>query len=260
MDAAGPHPHEESELNAAPEDQRRLLDLQDLDSRLDRLAHRRRTLPELAEVERLSSRQGELRDLIVEAETLASDLTRAQTKAEVDVDQVRARSARDQERLDSGRVGSPRELESLQHEVVSLARRQSDLEEIVLDVMERLEAATGRADSLNMERGGIEGELSSAEQQRDAALIEIDAETQSLDEQRTALTGGLPADLVTLYEKLRAQHGGVGAAALRQRRCEGCRLELNTVEIAHIRTASPDEVLRCDECRRILVRTAESGL
>lgn len=173
---------------------------------------------------------------------------------------MRARSARDQERLDSGRVGSPRELESLQHEVVSLARRQSDLEEIVLDVMERLEAATARADSLNMERSGIEGELSSAEQQRDAALGEIDAETQSLDERRTRLTGGLPADLVTLYEKLRAQHGGVGAAALRQRRCEGCRLELNTVEIARIRTASPDEVLRCDECRRILVRTAESGL
>ena len=90
----------------------------------------------------------------------------------------------------------------------------------MLDIMERLEAATARADSLNRERGGIEGELS-AEQQRDAALIEIDAETQSLDEQRTALTGGLPADLVTLYEKLRAQHGGVGAAALRQRRCEG---------------------------------------
>ena len=216
MDAAGPHPHEESELNAAPEDQRRLLDLQDLDSRLDWLAHRRRTLPELAEVERLSSRQGELRDLIVEAETLASDLTRAQTKAEVDVDQVRARSARDQERLDSGRAGSPRELESLQHEVESRSP----------PVRPRGNRARhhgtprGRDRSCGLVEQGtrrIEGELS-AEQQRDAALIEIDAETQSLDEQRTALTGGLPADLVTLYEKLRAQQGGVGAAALRQRR------------------------------------------
>lgn len=260
MDAAVIHPHRESELNAAPEDQRRLLDLQDLDSRLGRLAHRRRTLPELAEVERLSSRQGELRDLIVKAETEASDLTRAQTKAEADVDQVRTRSARDQERLDSGRVGSPKELESLQHEIVSLARRQSDLEEIVLEVMERLETVTARADALNAERGGIEGELSTAEQQRDAAFGEIDAETQSLDEQRTALAGRLPADLITLYEKLRTQHGGVGAAALRQRRCEGCRLELNAVEIAGIRAASPDEVLRCEECRRILIRTAESGL
>jgi uncharacterized protein len=217
-------------------------------------------LPELAEVERLSARQGQLRDLIVGAETLEGDLTRAQTKAESDVDQVRTRSARDQERLDSGRVGSPKELESLQHEISSLARRQSDLEEIVLDVMERLEDAAARASALHAERDGIEGELSTAEQHRDAALHEIDVESQTLSEQRATLAQQLPDDLVTLYEKLRAQHGGVGAAALRQRRCEGCRLELNTVDLGRIRSARPDEVLRCEECRRILVRTAESGL
>jgi uncharacterized protein len=253
-------PHKEHELNAAPEDQLRLLDLQDLDSRLDRLAHRRRTLPELAEVERLSTRQGQLRDLVVEAETLAGDLTRAQTKAEADVEQVRARSARDQERLDSGRVGSAKELGSLQHEIGSLARRQADLEEIVLDVMERLEEAAARAAALRAEQNGIEGELATAEQHREAAFGEIDTETEALRQQREALAQQLPSDLATLYEKLRAQHGGVGAAALRQRRCEGCRLELNTVDIGRIRTARPDEVLRCEECRRILVRTAESGL
>jgi uncharacterized protein len=211
-------------------------------------------------VSRLSGRQGQLRDLIVEAETLASDLTRAQTKAEGDVEQVRARSARDQERLDSGRVGSAKELESLQHEIGSLARRQSDLEEIVLDVMERLEDASARVSTLHAEQGGIEGELATAEQQRDAAFHEIDVEAHALAEQRAALGQQLPDDLVTLYEKLRAQHGGVGAAALRQRRCEGCRLELNTVDLGRIRSARPDEVLRCEECRRILVRTAESGL
>ncbi len=260
MDDAHTQPDKEPELNAAPEDQRRLLDLQDLDSRLDRLAHRRRTLPALDEVERLTTRQGQLHDLIVEAETLADDLTRAQTKAEGDVEQVRVRAARDQERLDSGRVGSAKELESLQHEIGSLARRQADLEEIVLDVMERLEEASARAAALNSEQEGIEGELATARQHRDAGFGEIDVETQNLGQQRQELAGLLPTDLVPLYEKLRSHHGGVGAAALKQRRCEGCRLELNTVEIGRIRSAPPDEVLRCEECRRILVRTAESGL
>jgi uncharacterized protein len=227
---------------------------------LDRLAHRRRTVPELAEVERLSTRQGQLRDLVVEADTLAGDLTRAQTKAEADVEQVRARSARDQERLDSGRVGSAKELESLQHEIGSLSRRQADLEEIVLDVMERLEEAAGRAATLRGEQEGIDGELLAAEQRRDASFRAIDADTQALNQQREALARKLPTDLVALYEKLRAQYGGVGAAALQQRRCEGCRLELNTVDIGRIRNAPPEEVLRCEECRRILVRTAESGL
>jgi uncharacterized protein len=227
---------------------------------LDRLAHRRRSVPELAEVERLSTRQGQLRDLVVEADTLAGDLTRAQTKAEADVEQVRARSARDQERLDSGRVGSAKELGSLQHEIGSLSRRQADLEEIVLDVMERLEEAAGRAATLRGEQEGIDGELLAAEQRRDAAFRAIDADTQALNQQREALARKLPTDLVALYEKLRAQYGGVGAAALQQRRCEGCRLELNTVDIGRIRNAPPEEVLRCEECRRILVRTAESGL
>ena len=69
-----------------------------------------------------------------------------------------------------------------------------------------------------------------------------------------------PADLINLYERLRVQHGGVGAAALRRGRCEGCHLSLNTVDLNAIRAAAADEVLRCEECRRILVRTDESGL
>lgn len=211
-------------------------------------------------MDRLTARRGQLRDLVVEAETLVSDLTRAQTKAEADVEQVRARSARDQERLDSGRVGSAKELESLQHEIGSLARRQSDLEEVVLDVMEQLEEASARATTLRAEQNGIEDELGSAEQGRDAAFQGIDAETDVLRQQRETLAQQVPSDLVTLYEKLRAQHGGVGAAALRQRRCEGCRLELNAVDLGRIRTAPRDEVLRCEECRRVLIRTAESGL
>ena len=69
-----------------------------------------------------------------------------------------------------------------------------------------------------------------------------------------------PADLLAFYDKLRAQYAGVGAAALRQGRCEGCRLSFSTSDLNAIRAADPDEVLRCEECRRILVRTAESGL
>jgi uncharacterized protein len=77
---------------------------------------------------------------------------------------------------------------------------------------------------------------------------------------RNAIAAQEPPELLDLYEKLRAQHGGVGAAALRRGRCEGCHLSLNTVDLNSIRAAAPDEVLRCEECRRILVRNAESGL
>ncbi len=156
-------------------------------------------------------------------------------------------------------MSSPRELENLQSEIASLARRQSDLEEIVLDVMERSEAAQRRRRSLAAERDQIAGDLARVLARRDAALGEIAEEAGKAQDRRAAVASDEPADLMALYEKLRAQHG-VGAAALRGGRCQGCHLSLNTVDLNTIRGAAPDEVLRCEECRRILVRTPESGL
>ncbi|MCF2533202.1 zinc ribbon domain-containing protein [Yinghuangia soli] len=247
-------------MNAAPADQHRLLDLQALDSRLDRLAHRRRTLPEHEEIDRLGGRLNTLRDLVVAAQTEDSDAAREQTKAEQDVDQVRTRAARDQQRLDSGQVNSPKELENLQREITSLAKRQGDLEEVVLEVMERREEIQGRLAGLVEERDAAEAERNAAAERRDAAITEIDAESAGDTKQRDVVAAAVPGDLLALYEKIRGQQHGVGAAALYQRRCEGCRLELGITDLNAIRAAAPDAIVRCDNCRRILVRTAESGL
>ncbi|MGW0660610.1 zinc ribbon domain-containing protein [Streptodolium elevatio] len=247
-------------MNAAPADQLRLLDLQALDSRLDRLAHRRRTLPEHEEIDRLGTRLATLRDLVVAAQTEDGDAAREQTKAEQDVDQVRTRAERDQQRLDSGHVSNPKELENLQHEIVSLAKRQGDLEEVVLEIMERREEIQGRLAGLVEERDAAQAEREAAEARRDASVTEIDAESAGDTKQREVVAAALPADLMKLYEKIRDQQHGVGAAALYQRRCEGCRLELGITDLNAIRAAAPDAIVRCDNCRRILVRTAESGL
>lgn len=251
---------EEPPLKAAAADQHRLLDLQALDTRLDQLAHRRRTLSEHAALAELDVELQALRDQIIVAETEQSDLGRELTKAEGDVDQVRARAERDQKRLDAGQVSSPKELESLQHEIATLGRRQGDLEEIVLDVMERLESSQSRAAELSAQREAADARVTELAAARDTTTGQIDAEVEQLQAQRATQAGSLDAALLALYEKIREQQGGVGAAELRQRRCGGCRLELNNVEINRLRELDPDEVSRCEECRRILVRTAESGL
>jgi predicted nucleic acid-binding Zn-ribbon protein len=247
-------------VKAAPEAQLRLLDLQELDSTLGRLAHRRRTLPELAEYEDLERKARELRDTIVTAETELSDLDREQTKAEHDVDSVRQRADRDQSRLDSGQVSSARDLENLQSEIASLQRRQSDLEEIVLEIMERRENAAGRLAGLQQTQAQAQEELVQLAGRRDAALRELDEEAGLASTARTAVAKDVPDDLLALYERLRGQVGGVGAAVLLRGQCQGCHLALNTVDLNAIRAAAPDEVMRCEECRRILVRTAESGI
>jgi hypothetical protein len=246
-------------VKASPEAQQRLLELADADAELLRLDHRQRNLPETQELQRLQARESELRDGIAAVAAEESDLGREQSKAEADVEQVRSRVGRDQQRLDAGQVSSPRELENLQSEIASLHRRQTDLEEVVLDVMERLEAVQNRHQSLTAERTALDGGLSDATARRDTVVAEIAEQAEKVGGQRDGIAGNVPGELLALYDRLRAQHG-VGAAALRAGRCEGCHLSLNTVDLNRIRAAAPDEVLRCEECRRILVRTAESGL
>jgi len=247
-------------VKAAPEAQLRLLDLQEVDTALDRLDHRKRTLPELAEIQHAEERLGEFSDALVAAQTEISDIDREQKKAEQDVDQVRARADRDQKRLDSGQVSSARDLENLQSEIVSLQRRQSDLEEIVLEVMERREEAETRLRDVDADRETSEKTLAELSARRDAAYRELDGQAELHRAARAGIVADIPDDLMKLYEKLREQHRGVAATALLRGQCQGCHLQLNTVELNEIRAAAKDDVIRCEECRRILVRTSESGL
>lgn len=173
---------------------------------------------------------------------------------------MRQRAVRDQQRLDSGAVTSPKDLESLQREIASLAKRQGDLEDVVLEVMERRESAQERVTELTARVSAVQAKVDDATARRDAATQALDDETATVTKEREVVAGSVPADLLKLYDRLRSQSGGVGAARLYQRRCEGCRLELNITEVNDVKAASPDTVLRCENCHRILVRTAESGL
>jgi hypothetical protein len=248
------------DVKASPEAQLRLLDLAALDTELGRLDHRRRSLPEIAELAQLTAQAGETSDALVTAETELADLDTEQTRAERDVEQVRARIDRDQHRLDAGQVSSAKELESLQGEIQSLLRRQGDLEEVVLDLMERRESFETSRDALTKTKDELASSAAEVTARRDATLGEIDQQEGKASASRALVATAEPTELLALYDKLRAQHGGLGAAALRHGRCQGCNLSLNSQDLASIRAAAPDEVLRCEECRRILVRTPESGV
>ena len=247
-------------MKADPFVQLRLLELQGLDAALDRLAHKRRTLPEIAEMERLDGLVDALRDGIVRAETEVSDLAREQARFEKEIEQVRTRRDRDEGRLASGAITVPKQLQDLEHEVETLKRRQADLEDGELEVMEKAETAQAELDHLTNQRTAHLDARTAAEVARDQAFVDIDEEIARTTTERAAIAESLPADLLALYEKIRAAEGGVGAGEISRGRCGGCRLDLMNNEKAAIRAAAPDEVLRHEECGRIMVRTAESGL
>lgn len=240
-------------------DQQKLLALAAEDTALGQLAHRRRTLPEDAAVSAAAERERELAAAAVRAETEGRDLQRDLSRLEGDVETVRARVARDQGLLNSGSV-SAKQMTDLQHEMQSLARRQSDLEDQELELMEQLEAAEAALAEARSGHEAARAELERAEQRRADALADIADGTARHEAARAEVAAGIPADLLALYERVRAQTGGTGAAMLKARQCQGCRIELFGKELAAVRNADPHEVVRCDNCGRILVRTAESGL
>jgi predicted nucleic acid-binding Zn-ribbon protein len=245
-------------MKAEPAVQRRLLDLAEADGELARLAHRRRTLPEHAQLAEAETAVRTAKDKLVSVETAAGDLDRDIRRLERDIEGVLARAQRDNTMLAGAGVGA-RQATELQHELETLARRQSVLEDEQLEVMEQREA-------IGVDVEHSRGVLITAEQavgeiveRRDAALADIDAAEAGRRRDRGEIAVNLPADLLVLYDKRRDLRG-TGAAVLLQRRCLACRLERDRTALAELRAAPPDEVVYCEECGVILVRTPESGL
>ncbi|MFF5990231.1 zinc ribbon domain-containing protein [Prauserella flavalba] len=245
-------------MKADPAVQRQLLDLAKVDAELSRVAHRRRTLPELTEIGEAEKTLRERRDALVAVQTTASDLDREVQRQEREVESVRARADRDRKLMESGSV-SAKQLTDLEHELATLDRRQSALEDDLLELMERREAVELDVQRTSAEVSSAEQQLADAGKRRDEAFADLDATQARRDEDRAALVPRFPADLLALYERVREQKG-IGAALLRSRRCGACQLELDRSAISEIKAAAEDEVVRCDNCGAIMVRTLESGL
>lgn len=231
-----------------------------MDSKIQQLKHRKATLPELGQAAELKRRVGELDDRLIAVGTRVADLELEQAKAEADLVPVRQRREREQQRIDSGSVTDGNTLSSLISEVEHLGKRINDLEDAELEVMEQLENAQQDRDKLTGERTATHAELAEVVTRGRAAMAELDAEIAGLQSERDVVVTDLPADLVERYTRLSAKHSGVGAAELVRRRCTGCQLELNAADVERFAAAHVDEVLSCEQCGRIVVRTKESGL
>ncbi|UFU01679.1 hypothetical protein LQF12_09075 [Ruania suaedae] len=234
-------------------DQRRLLDVQALDTQLAKLSHQRRSHPTLSTLTELEGRAEDLGRAKTATDTLVSDVRRELRKAESDVEQVENRAARDRQRLESG-AGSPKDLQALSSELESLARRQSALEEVELEVMERLEAAEKDAAAIDEQLAAIRAEVGQVEAERDAAFARIDEDLADVTRRRQVAAEGIDETLMALYDRVRSQTGGLGVVALQGESTVGVHLTLSLTEKAAIAAAAPDEVLRSEDYGYILVR------
>ncbi|WP_406282829.1 C4-type zinc ribbon domain-containing protein [Nocardia sp. NBC_00881] len=245
-------------MNVEPPIQAELLQLAAVDAELTRIAHRRTVLPEQQEVARLEAERNAHKDAAVAVEIVLDDLDRDIRKLEGEVEAVRKREDRDKGMLTAGSVNA-KQLTEIQHELGSLERRRSVLEDELLEVMERREASAADHEHAGARLSKTEEDLAAAQRHRDEALADLDVAQGRCDTDRSGMVARFPAELLAIYDRQREQHG-VGAALLQARRCGACRIELDRGEIARIAKTAPDVVVRCPECGAILVRTKESGL
>ena len=245
-------------MNVDPRVQASLLELAAVDTELTQIAHRRKTLPEQAELEKLEAERVARKDAAVSVQIAMDDLDRDIKKLEGEVDAVRQREDRDRKLLEGGTVAA-KQMSELQHELGSLERRQGILEEELLEVMERREASETDYNHAGAQLTQIEDELIAAGRRRDDAVADVESAEQRATARRSELATTFSAELLAIYEKQRSLTGR-GAALLQARRCGACRIELDRGEISRIAAKPADELIRCSECHAIMVRTKESGL
>ncbi|MFC8683186.1 zinc ribbon domain-containing protein [Microbacterium ureisolvens] len=243
-------------MNASPADQRRLVEVAQLDARIRQADNARKNPPQAGRVQELLGRRQEQSQELSTRLGARDDLRTELSRIESDVAVVDARAARDSERLAAST--NSKEAQGFESELAALARRKSDLEDAELAVMERLEiadAAVAEQEAV-IAATNAEGAELSAEGKR--AVAEATAAFDAATRDRAAVAGEIPADLLALYDRLSAR--SAGAALLRARTCEGCHMVLAGTDLQVLRQAAEDAVVTCPECGCILVRDGESGL
>ena len=240
-------------MKASHSDQQAILEVQRLDDQLASLAQREATLPETTALNTVVIKRNNIRDLRIAAETERTDVRRELSRAEGDVEQIMTRIQRDETRLNSG-TGTPKELEQTQHELVTLGLRRAELEEVELAIMVQVEAISNRINELTAEEAKLAAEIADLEIKRENAMTIITNEHNTVSEKRASLIAPIAQELKDLYTKLAADNNGNGAAPLVGNECKGCHLTINTTEVQRIATLPAEEVVRCEQCRCILVR------
>lgn len=230
-----------------------LLDVQAHDTRLDQLHHQQANLPERAARDAAAARLAQtLTRLIAEAAT-RDDLARDQRRLDDEVERLGAKRAGVHDRLYSGTVSNPRELQDLQDEVDALGRRITALEDRELEIMEQVEPVEERLGELTAARKEQEATLADAEVRLATAEAELVVAIDTETSERTAAATEVPEDMLGSYDKLRAGLGGVAVARLVGNQCGGCHLTLSAMEAARLRKLGAEEMASCEECGRILV-------
>ena len=226
-----------------------LLSVQDLDTRLDQIEHRRGHLPEDEKLTELASALSALTDDRSGVAVQHHDLERKQKRIEDEVASLDAKAAADSAKLYDGSITSPKDAGSLQDEIASLRRRQTGLEDDVLELMEQNEPLAATLANFDSKSAELDAERGRVDSTRTVALAELDAEFSAAQTERSVHASNVDAELFERYEQLRSRsRGGIVIGRIEAGRCTACGLGQSSMFLDGIKAAGADEIHQCEEC------------
>ncbi len=231
-----------------------LLAVQEHDTAVDQLVHRRAHLPGRADLDQVMADLAALERRAAEVEATRHGLGRDQQRLEDEITSLQDKAAHHDKTLYSGTVSNPRDLQAMQDEIAALKRRISQLEDQELDLMEQIEPLDVQLSTFTAARAELDQRASGLRAQVAEQEVEIDAELGSVQRERDALAAAVAPAVLAEYDALRKRLDGIAIARLVGGSCQGCHLSLSAVEVDRIKKLPTDEPVHCEECGRLLAR------
>jgi predicted nucleic acid-binding Zn-ribbon protein len=231
-----------------------LLVVQEHDTHVDQLIHRKESLPARAELDKVMAQVGAVEAQRTEVEARRHEHGRDQQRLEDEIASLGDKAAAHDRQLYSGTIANPRELQSLQDEIAALKRRIGQLEDQELELMEQIEPLDADLARLAADGTELDDRANALRASIAETEVELEGELAAVRAERDAAAAAVDADLLAEYDRLRTRAGGIAIARLVGGSCGGCHLSLAAVEVDRIKRLPPDEPVRCEECGRLLAR------
>jgi hypothetical protein len=239
-------------MKAKVESQRLLLDLNSIDQSISKLDYQKKNHPQLKKITELTARVPSIEASIVENDSQITETKKEVSKAEIDVENISKRVQKDKERLSSSET-SAKDLTQIQHEIGTLESKQKELEEVQIEFLEKVEDLEHKKRGLQEILKQVKAEISELNISIKADFEKANKEIANFATERQTVVGKIEVELVVLYEKIRSEHGN-GAAHFGHGTCNSCQIQISPSEINNINSTDPEEIIRCENCRCVLVR------
>jgi len=238
-------------VKADLQDQKRLLELVDLDLSLVRNAGDRSKLLSATAISEASEKALALSDRLIDARNRVGDLELELKRSENDLELVENRIAKDNQRLTS--TTSAKDAQGIEHELTTLAKRKSELEDAELGIMEVLETVRAELSEAENAKAAAEQELAALRSALDTNTSALDSARAELSSKRSALVGLIEPELAVAYQRKADRNVAVGKLVGRE--CGACRLSITATNLEEILALPADEIAECPNCQAYLVRS-----